>query len=728
MAEERIIPTMGRTNCGGRCRLIITEKDGRIVSIKGDPAYPDKTPCIRGLNCHKTFLGDDRLTTPLKRVGKRGEGRFEPITWKEATDIITKEWIRIRDTYGPASRYVNYGWGVEALLNGTNLAKRLLRLDGGHLDYYNSYSTACTNYTTPYLYGTANSGSSFETLLDSKLIILWAHNPAETRFDNLMYWLRKAKKQGTEIIVIDPRRNATVDQLHGEWIGIRPSTDSALMDAMAYVIWKEDLYDHFFAEERCLGFDRYFAYLEGKEDGIPKTPAWAAEITGIEEETIINLARRYALAKPAALMQGYGGQRHANGEQFTRGGIMLACLTGNVGISGGWASGAGQCSVVAMPSVPAVNNPVKASIPVFMWTDAVLRGKELNENDGLKGVSHLDSGIKMILNLAGNILINQHSDINRTKQILEDESLCEFIVCSDLFMTPSAKYADILLPGTSMLETDNIVTPWNQGNFIGFCNQIVPPVGESRFEFDWLYEVAENLGLEEAFACGHKDYPSWMKAIYERFRTDDNPDMPEYDTFKEEGIYVFPNAPKVVAFEKQRKGELPFATPSGKVEIYSPALEQMSDPAIPPVPGYVEAEEGPGRSREYPLQLIGWHTLGRTHSIHFNNEELKAKYPQQLWMNPADGRVRGLQSEDIVEVFNDRGRVLVPVLLTEEIVPGVTAIAQGAWYQPDEKCRDVNASINVLTSSKPTPLAKGNPQHTNLVEVRLYKEQQSKEE
>ncbi len=720
----RIIPTMGRTNCGGRCRLLVTEKNGRIESIKGDPKYPDKMPCIRGLNCHKTFLGEDRLTTPLKRIGKRGEGRFKPISWEEALNIITKEWVRIRDTYGPVSRYVNYGWGVEALLNGTSLAKRLLRLDGGHLDYYNSYSTACTNYTTPYLYGTVNSGSSFDTLIDSKLIILWAHNPAETRFDNLMYWLRKAKKQGTEMIVIDPRKNATVDQLKAEWIGIKPTTDSALMDAMAYVIWKEDLYDHSFVEERCLGFDRYFEYLEGrekgKEDGIVKNPAWASKITGVDEETIVNLARRYALAKPAALMQGYGGQRHANGEQFTRGGIMLACLTGNVGVSGGWASGAGQCNIVDLPSVPAVQNPVRASIPVFLWTDAVLRGKEFNKKDGLKGADHLECGIKMILNLAGNILINQHSDINRTKKILEDESLCEFIVCSDLFMTPSAKYADILLPGTSMLESDNIVTPWNQGNFIGFCNKIVEPVGESRFEFEWLYEVAEKLGLADEFACGHRDYKEWMRSIYEQFRAESNVEMPSYEELKKEGIYVFPDTPRVVAFEKQRKGEIPFSTPSGKVEIYSPVLETMNDPAIPSVPGYVEAEEGPDKGREYPLSLIGWHTLGRTHSIHFNNEELKAKYPQMLWMNPADGRVRGLETGDIIEVFNGRGKILVPVLLTEEIIPGVTALAQGAWYQADEKGRDVNASINVLTSSKPTPLAKGNPQHTNLVEVKLY--------
>ena len=733
---EHIIPTMGRTNCGGRCRLLVTEKDGKIIDIKGDPNYPDKMPCIRGLNYHKTFLSEERLTTPLKRVGKRGEGKFEPISWEEAVDLITGEWIRIRDTYGPASRYVNYGWGVEALLNGTSLAKRLLRLDGGHLDYYNNYSTACTSYTTPYLYGTTRSGSSFDTLMDSRLIILWAHNPAETRFDNLMYWLRKAKRQGTEIIVIDPRRNATVDALGAEWIGIKPTTDSALMDAMAYVIWKEDLYDHEFVEEQCLGFDRYFAYLDGKEpgkeDGIVKNPAWASGITGIEEEIIINLARRYALAKPAALMQGYGGQRHMNGEQFTRGGIMLACLTGNVGISGGWASGAGQCSIVDLPTMPMIDNPVKAKIPVFMWTDAILNKGADNQGfgkaEGLQGAEKLDCGIKMILNLAGNILINQHSDINRTKKILEDESLCEFIVCSDLFMTPSARYSDLVLPATSMLESDNIVTPWNQGNFIGFCNKIVEPVGESRFEFDWLYEVAENLGLADSFACGHKDYNEWMRNIYEAYKQNqsnavakhqENP-MPSYDELKKEGIYVFPHTPKVIGFEKQRQGKEPFPTPSGKVEIYSKELEQMNDPAIPSVPGYVEAEEGPGTSNKYPLQLIGWHTLGRTHSVHFNNEELKKKYPQLLWMNPADGKARGLKNEDRVEVFNDRGRLVVPVFLTESIVPGVTAIAQGAWHLADKSGCDLEGSVNILTTQKPTPLAKGNPQHTNLVEVKRY--------
>ena len=325
----------------------------------------------------------------------------------------------------------------------------------------------------------------------------------------------------------------------------------------------------------------------------------------------------------------------------------------------------------------------------------------------------------MIFSIAGNALVNQHSDINRTKRILEDESLCEFIVCSDVFMTPSAKFADLVLPATSLLECDNIITPWNQGSFLGFSSQIVEPLDERRFEFEWLREVAERLGLAEEFSCGHTDYREWLRGIYEDYRTSD---MPSYEEFKKEGIYIFKDAPRVIAFEAQRKGEKPFETPSGKVEIYSPTLEEMEDVRIPAVPGYVEVKEGPGKSEKYPLQLIGWHTKGRAHSVGFNNEKLRAKYPQVLWMNPKDGEARGLQAEDLVEVWNDRGRMVVPVLLTEEIISGVVAIAEGAWYESDSQGRDVSGSINVLTSQEPTPLAKGNPQHTNLVEVKRLKE------
>lgn len=735
----QIIPTCGRNNCGGRCLLYAHVQDGQILKMTTDtsPGTDEEAPltaCVRGLNYHKTFLGKDRLKTPLKRTGERGEGRFQAISWEEATELLVREWIRIRDTWGPASRYVNYSWGISALLRPNSLVKRLLALDGGYLDYYGSYSTGCTSYTTPYLYGTNDTGSSFYDLLHSSAILLWGHNPKETQFDHMMYFLKKARKKGIPVFCIDPRRSDTVRALDAEWIPLRPATDAALMDAMAYVIITENRYDEDFIKHCCLGFtadtmppgadprDNYFAYVLGEKDQIPKTPAWAEAITGVPADTIVRLARIYSSGKPAALIPGYGMQRHANGEQAVRGAIALACLTGNTGRSGGWAAGTGRCPTHTLPFMPEVENPVKSSISFFTWTDAVDHGIHMTANDGLKGTDRLNSNIKMIFNLGGNSLINQHSHINRTASILKDTSKCEFIVCSDLFMTPSARFADLVLPSISMLEMDNITTPWEFGNFIGFNNKVVEPLYEGRFEYDWLKEAAKKLNLYEAFTDGHETAEDWLRDRYAWLRKEE-PELPPYEELKKAGYCRYQNTPKTIAFSRQRQDieSYPFPTPSGKVEIYSPRLAALHDPKIPPIPGYIPAEEGFGSPLQniYPLQLIGWHTKRRCHSIHDNNTAMEQLDPQTLRMHPQDAAYRRIQDQDLVFIYNDRGRIQMPVHLTEEIIPGCVAISQGAWYTPDADGTDLRGSINVLTSSIPTPLAKANPQHTNLVEVEL---------
>ena len=347
--------------------IIQEVKDGKVIKIEGMDGHPsnDGRLCSKGLANREYIYREDRIKTPLKRVGKRGEGKFTRISWAEAVDTIASEWIRIRDTYGVGSRYVNYATGISALNRGNNMAKRLLNLDGGFLDYYNSYSTACIRQATDIMYGTNQTGHNPEDWLNSNLIILWGHNPEETKFDSVtMNVLLRAKKKGIPIIVIDPRRNDTAVRLDAEWIPIRPATDSALMDAMAWVIVEEGLQDQEFLNRCCIGFDKehmpdgvdpsecYLSYLYGEKDGVEKTPEWAETITGVPADTIRSLARRYALAKPAALIQGYGPQRNANGEQSTRGGILLACMTGNVGISGGWASGTADWVEHKNPSWP----------------------------------------------------------------------------------------------------------------------------------------------------------------------------------------------------------------------------------------------------------------------------------------------------------------------------------------------------------------------------------------
>lgn len=732
----------GVNNCGGRCIIKAHVEDGKITKLTTDEGCgsadsPLLNSCIRGKHYLETFLGDDRLKYPMKRVGKRGDGRFERISWDEALDMISSEWIRIRNTYGVSSRFVTYATGVNGVMEGNVLARRLLALDGGFLDRYNSYSSACTDIATPYTYGTLFTGNTPEDWVNSKLIILFGHNPVETRFGTTLWYLKKAKNSGVKIVVIDPRYSDTAKGLADQWIGIRPGTDSALIDGMAYVIYTENLYDKEFIDKFCIGFDRehmpegceneetVFEYLMGKRDGIAKTPEWAESITGINRKTISSLAREYANSKPSALIQGLGPQRHSNGEQSVRSGTMLACLTGNVGVSGGWASGCGLVKRHNMPQSPGYTNPFKGKIPSFLWSDAVLRGKEFTCKDGLIGVEKLDSNIKMIMNLSGNCLVNQHSDINRTIKILEDTSLCEFIVCSDVFMTPSARFADILLPGTSMFENENITTPWGYGDYIIYNQQAIEPLHECRFEYDWLSELAERLKLRDEFTEGRSSVRDWLKKSYEDLMILE-PELPEFEAFSAEGIYRFNDNPLVIAFKKQIEDpeNNPFPTDSGKIEIFSKRLRDKNNPdEIPPIPKYVKGFEGVGDPLmgKYPFQLIGWHSKKRTHSIQDNTSGLERIEPQTAWINPMDAESKGISNGDAVEIWNDRGKTQIIAFVTNRIIEGVIAVAQGAWYTPDENGVDIRGSINVLSTSRATPLAKGNPQHSNLVDVKPIK-------
>ena len=748
MSETKIIPTTGRNNCGGRCIIYAHVRDGIIEKLStettGTPEHPvPLCACARGLNYHKTFLGEDRLRWPMKRTGERGEGKFSRISWKEALDILTSEYIRIRDTYGPGSRYVNDGCGISAVMRGDRMMRRLLALDGGYLGSYNSYSSACIRNATDITYGTSETGTHPSDWLNSQLIILWGHNPAETRFDSSsMFYLKKAKAAGIPVIVIDPRKNDTVLALDAQWIPIRPATDSALADAMAYVIVKEGLQDQGFLDTCCLGFDaahmpegvdpslNCLSYLMGENDGIPKTPEWGETITGIPADTIRELAIRYATTKPAAIIQGYGAQRNAYGEQSARGVILLTCLTGNVGISGGSAAGSGDCSTHKLPKFPVPDNPYNRELPVFLWTDAIDHGKEMNEYDGIRTCDQgifddpkdiaLDSNIKMIFNLASNTLINQHGDINRTAKLLKDTSKCEFIVCSDLFMTASAKFADLLLPGISMFEEENITKPWKFTEFLGFNNKAIEPLYECKTEYEWIRELAKGIGLEEEFTEG-RDYSQWMSYIYEDLRTSE-PELPEYDEFREKGIYKFEEGHYPISFEKEVKDpkHYPFPTPSGKIELFSTKLwkNPMKD-FMPPIPRYVAPPEGPQDplTKRFPLQLSGWHSKCRTHTVHDNNLNLRKLDPQKLWIHPEDAAARSINDGDMVLIYNDRGQVKIPAKITDRVAKGVTTLSQGTWYTPDENGVDTRGSINVLTSQRPTPFARGNGQHTNLVEV-----------
>ena len=354
----------------------------------------------------------------------------------------------------------------------------------------------------------------------------------------------------------------------------------------------------------------------------------------------------------------------------------------------------------------------------------------MNEYDGIRTCDQgifddpkdisLDSNIKMIFNLASNTLINQHGDINRTAKLLKDTSKCEFIVCSDLFMTASAKFADLLLPGISMFEEENITKPWKFTDFLGFNNKVIEPLYECKTEYEWIRELAKGIGLEEEFTEG-RDYSQWMSYIYEDLRTSE-PELPEYDEFREKGIYKFEEGHYPISFEKEVKDpkHYPFPTPSGKIELLSTKLWKtpMKD-FMPPIPRYVAPPEGPQDplTKRFPLQLSGWHSKCRTHTVHDNNLNLRKLDPQKLWIHPEDAAARSINDGDMVLVYNDRGQLKIPAKITDRVAKGVTTLSQGTWYTPDENGVDTRGSINVLTSQRPTPFARGNGQHTNLVEV-----------
>jgi len=542
------------------------------------------------------------------------------------------------------------------------------------------------------------------------------------------------KEKGTPIVVIDPQFSDTAAVFGTQWIPIRPGTDSAMASAMAYVLWEEGLCDRAFMDQFCIGFDgehmpggcegqeTYHDYIYGIRDGVVKTPEWAAEITGVDAEVIRDLAVRYGKAKPAAIIPGLGMQRHANGEQSVRSVAVLPCMTGNVGIEGGGTGARGFAKQHAGPAMAPIKNPYGASIPCFLWTDAVTRGAQMTAKaDHVRGREQLDSNVKLIFNLAGNALVNQHSDINRTIEILKDTSLCEFIVASDLFMTSSARYADLVLPATSLFESDSLTTPWEEGNYLLYGNQAIQPLFESRFEFDWIKELSRRMGTED-ISEGCETLGDYLQHIYERLQKAE-PELPPFGEFAQRGGYKYQNNKLYTPFREQIEDpeHHPFPTPSGKIEIFSKALLAFENEAeIPAIPKYVPAFEGIGdpKQAQYPLQLIGWHTKRRCHSIHDNNEWMEEVEPHRLWIHPEDAEARGIEEGSLVQVFNDRGVVEIPAHVSGRIMPGVVCIPQGAWYKPDSRGVDVRGCINVLSTLRPTPLAKGNPQHSNLVEVR----------
>ena len=727
--------------------LVAHIQDGKIIRLDSDDREYDEIDrprliaCARGRAYLRRQYHPDRLTQPLKRKGKRGEGVFNAIEWDEALDIAASNIDRIIAEYGNQALLVPYGTGAYSNTNGSHLARRLFNCYGGHLDTYNSYSWACINTATPTVYGTKITGNQRQDWINSRYILMWGWNPAEMiDGTNSAYFLKLARDNGAKIICIDPRKTLSAVGLADEWIPIRPGTDTAMMTAMAFVMVTEKIHAIDFIRTHCIGFDKsqmppdcrneesYQDYLMGKQDGIPKTPQWAESITGVPWEKITEVAREYAQIKPAMLYQGYGMQRRAYGEQVVRAGCVLASISGNVGISGGWASGLALQAPDGgsrWVSFPMGNNPVTAKIPVAAWDKAVLNGVSLGPDDGLLGGDTLETNVKLIYAVATNCLINQHMNINRSARILADETQVEFLMVQDQFLTPTGRFADLVLPACTAFETYGVQDGWKYGEEVLLNPRLVEPLGQTKSDFQICSELAYRLGVGEAFSEG-LDERGWVERILMGFREEQYPDLPSLEEFEAANIGAYSRSvtEPAIAFQDfcRDPESYPLKTSSGKIEIFSKSLFEMGKlEEIPPIPKYIQEWESPfgPEADVYPLQAIGSHTLHRVHSTHDNNDWLEEAFPQRIYMNVLDAQDRLIKDGDWVRVYNDRGEMVLPCRVTVRLMPGVVDIPQGAWWTPDEAGVDRRGSINVLTSERLTPLAHGNAQHTIMVQVNL---------
>lgn len=799
--ESEFVWSACTVNCGQRCPLRLEVKDGTIVRVLPDNTGTDELgsqsvlACVRGRSIRHRIYNPDRLKTPLKRVPgtKRGDEQWEEITWEQALQEITDKMKEIKQEFGNEAIYINYGTGTLGAVMACSWPPdqspfaRLMNTWGGYLDHYSDYSTTEITQAYPYFYGGWVSTNSFDDAKNAKLQVMFGNNPVETRMSGggQMYIAQTTKKEsGVRTIVVDPRYSETALTIGDEWVAVRPGSDAALIAGMIHVMLEEDRHDQEFLDKYTIGFDEatlpegapknssYRAYIEGRgPDGIEKTPEWAADISGVPAAQIRRLAREIAGAKPCAISQGWGPQRHANGENTARAIFLLAAVTGNIGLPGGGTGG--REGAITLPFNKVFNtgtmNPSNKIISVFSWLDAIDHGPEMNtfnagvcekvapgvrsnkvpvDDDGNPTNISLDVPIKMVWQYSGNSIVNQTGDNNLSVEILQDETKCELIVNCDIQYTVSCRYSDYILPGTSAAEEFDIhpgenATPMAYGIV---SSQAIEPLYDTKSVYDICVEMSKLLGTEQAFTEG-KTREDWLRETIAASQEND-PDLPDYDTWKEMGMFRKEVGPLVsLADFREDPEENPLDTPSGKIEVYSERLAAMAKKwefgvfrpelegdVLVPLPEWTATWEGSKAaqaSEEYPLQVIGHHFKGRTHSTYGNVDWMKQAVPQTVWINNVDAQKRGIKNNDEVFVYNDRGTVKLPARVTERIAPGVMSIPQGAWFDPrgasevkppaeanQDHTVDIAGSVNTLTSLHPSPLAKGNAVHTTIAEVK----------
>lgn len=652
MTEKRQITTMCPMNClPTQCGMVVEVEGNRLLSLKGDRNNPDSQGflCIRGRATQEIFENPKRLLHPLRRIGKRGEDRWEPCTWDEAYAMIVDA---IQQTQ-PERVGIWRGHGIGTTgPTGSMLISRFGLLAGFQQWASSIICWAMGGYGLG-LTGAVKTNTKQDMAANSRTILLWGATLASQ--PDLAPHLVEARKRGAYVIHIDMRR--TEASRHAdEVLVLRPGSDAALALAMAHVILAEGLHDQEFIERHTLGFEQFAARVE------TCTPEWAAEITSIEPERIRDLARCYATQTPSAIVLGGSSIfKHQYGWEPARAISCLPALIGQFGIAGGGMGqrhgaspeGTGYANVLAdvTPTLPA-----EAAIPSHMTSiTAAMTG-----------------GLIDVLFLFGTNMLSSYADANELERGLERIGL---IISYDLFMNEtSRRCADLILPATAWLEDIGLK---QTASHIYLMEHVLDAEGECRPLSTILSDLAQRLSFENFFPWN--DEEGFVNALLAKQKTPDGKALTVAE-LRQRGGYWERNGLSHIAYQNHD-----FTTPSKKIEFWS---ERARQAGLSPLPSYT-APAG----AEYPLRFCQGRTLTAFHAFFDEGQALptlaKANTGPQLWIHPEDAQKRHIVSNTPIVIANQRGQFEARAHVTDDILPGVV------WM------RDGWSGINRVTSGAP---------------------------
>ncbi|WP_400164713.1 molybdopterin-containing oxidoreductase family protein [Brevibacillus sp. TJ4] len=650
-------------DCPDQCGLLIHKQDGKIVKVEGDPNHPvtQGNICNKVRNMPARLYDPQRLQYPLKRVGKKGEGEFEPISWDEAIETIASKWKELIAEAGPQSILPYSFYGNMGRLNAESMDLRFFhRLGASRLERTICNSAGGVGYS--YTMGAA-LGTDPEDTVHAKLHIMWGINTISTNMHQVVL-AEKARKHGAKIVVIDVHKNRT-----GQWadwfIPIRPGTDTALALGMMHVLFAEGMEDTAFLEKYTVGHDKLREHVRAYD------PATVSAITGVPAGDIVKLARLYGETSPSFIRIGNGLQHHDNGGMCIRTIACLPAITGQWLVKGGGALKGN--SAYLLYNKPALQRPDVLADPAT---------RSINMNQLGQALTELDPPVLSLFVYNCNPALVAPEG-NKVRSGLAREDL--FTVVHDLFATETAQYADIVLPATSSFENTDLYTSyWHL--YMQLQQPVIAPYGESKSNVEVFRLLAKAMGFTD---------PMFADSDEELIRQAlDHPQNPYIQDISYETLAAnhFAKARVTTPFIEN----LP--TPSGRIELYSSRMEAAG---YPPLPTYTPLPE----DSSYPYLFIPGPNHNFLNSTFSNNEKhVSMEKVPRLYMNEQDAQAAGIADGDLVRVFNDRGECELVATVGDSVLPGVV-VTQGLWA--DVPGTGARHFVNALTPDRVADMGGG---------------------